>query len=132
MATESETVMRNRIWPRAKLWTALAMPVVLYIAAQSPEGRLIRWGAEAMVVNAFGSPEQQERLVCKVARDAAVRDGTVEGFERLEAFRAAVDAQRRLAQIDEKLADSAIIVALRDQEERQQMKSDNEEAVILE
>src|SRR3954464_2273651 len=111
MATESETVMRNRIWPRAKLWTALAMPVVLCLAAPSPELRRIRFGVEAMLVNAFGSPEQQERLLWKVARDAAARDGTLEHFETVEAFAAAVNAQRRLAQLDEAYADTAIGVA---------------------
>ena len=50
----------------------------------------------------------------------------IQHFEQLDAFHDAVEAQRRLAQIDAELADAAIEVALRDQEERQQLKSDGE------
>ena len=112
--------MRQRIRFWLKLSAAVGLPVVIFIASSSsPSVQDLVIGLKTMAIEAFGNADQHDRLVEQTGRIMAVRNGSEEMYEKSRAFYAAVESQRRLAAIDEQLADQAIIVAQQEREERQ-------------
>jgi hypothetical protein len=106
-----------RFW--AKLAMAIGLPVIIFVASSSsPAMYDIRLGLQSSAIEAFGTPEQANRLLDRVARDSAIRDGDLEFHELLKAFGDAVTAQHRLADMDPELAGLALDVAQKELAER--------------
>jgi hypothetical protein len=111
--------MRDRIRFWMKLTLILAMAFAVYSATPAAQTGNIGLELKALLIHHFGEPAQAEALGEEFSRRAAAEGGYLKVYEAHRAFREAVDAQRRLARIDSRLADYSIRIAARDRDEQQ-------------
>ena len=103
--------MRDRIRCWARITAALAVGLLVYAAANRAQVREVVFAYETLLISKCGTPEQVEALTDKAGYLLAAERGDLELYRARKAFREALDAQRRLAQLDEGLADYAIAIA---------------------
>jgi hypothetical protein len=102
-----------------KLTALLLIAMVVYcIFAPTVTADEFRFTCKTYLVEEMGTNAQRDRLIDEASRRSAIRDGTLEAHDRTVAYCEAVEAQRRLARIDERLADYAIEVAVSERDER--------------
>jgi hypothetical protein len=118
--------MRDRIRCWLKLTAVLLIGMIMYSAANpSPEIEELVFAYKALFVSIFGTPAQRESLTDEAGRLTAAQSGDLELFEARKAFREAIDAQHRLAELNEGLADYAVEVAIQDRDARQAAKAED-------
>jgi hypothetical protein len=94
----------------------------VFICLCAPSGAMPEFffTCKVFLVEELGTQAQRDGLIDEVTLRAAERDGTMQDYETTVAFCNAVEAQRRLARINEKMADFAIELAASERDERQQ------------
>ena len=102
-----------------KLTGLLLIATIVYcVFAPSMTADEFRFSCKTYLVEELGTDAQRSQLIDEASRRSAMRDGSLEEHDRTVAFCQAVEAQRRLTRIDEKLAGYAIEVAVSERDER--------------
>ena|SRR5688572_3643880 len=119
--------MRERIRCWLKITAALVVGLLVYAAANLSGMREILFAYKTLLVRQFGTPAQLEAVVDEAGYRLAAERDELELYEARRAFRQAVDAQRRLAQIDAGLADYAVRIAINDRHTRDEHEDPDEQ-----
>jgi len=101
--------MRDHVRSFFKILLVATISIGAFIClGQTEEIADIRLGLRSMAVQAFGTPSQYEDIIVQEMRENAKMHGCSEFLERAERYRHVIEAEERLAALDERAADAAL------------------------